>query len=149
MYRFRLEPLLSHRRHLEDVCKKELASCERQLSGERGKLRRLKEKKHHSTQELLAKQKININASLLILSVNYIRQLSKSIEEQAICVHKATRKVNQKRAELLEIMKNRKTLEKLKEKDQSAHQQIMLKNECKLMDEAAYVRYAGKASRPK
>ena len=149
MYRFKLQPLLNHRRHLENVCKKELASNQRQLADERGKLRRLEEKKHHRTQELLAKQKRPINVSSIILSVNYIRQLSKSIENQATCVHEATRKVNQKRAELLEITKNRKTLEKLKEKDQKAHQQKILQDECKLMDEAAFVRYARKISRLK
>ncbi len=141
MYRFKLEPLLKHRRHLENVSKKELANSERQLADERAKLRRLKEKKHYSTQEMQAIQNRPINVSLIILSVNYIRQLSKRIEKQATCVHEATRKVNQQRAELLKITKNRKTLEKLKEKDQKAHQQKMLQNECKLMDEAAFTRY--------
>jgi flagellar FliJ protein len=144
MYRFNLEALLNHRRHQEEVCQKELAQIERQLADERGKLNRLKEDKQENTQKLQAKQKIHINVSVIILSVNYIRQLSKNIKKQAQCVRLSTRKVNQKRTELVMIVKKRKILEKLKEKEQLAYQQKMLQNERKLMDEVAAIRHARK-----
>ena len=144
MYRFTLEALLNHRRHQEEVCQKQLAQTERQLADERRKLYRLKEDKRENTQKLQAKQKNHINVSVIILSVNYIRQLSKNIEKQTDCVREAARKVNQKRSELVMIVKKRKTLEKLKEKEQLAYQQIMLQNERKLMDEVASIRHARK-----
>jgi flagellar export protein FliJ len=144
MYRFKLEALLNHHRHQEDVCQKELARTEVQLSDEREKLRRLQEEKRENTQKLQAKQKAHINVSAIILSVNYIRQLSKNIEKQAECVREVTWKVNQKRTELVKIVKKRKTLEKLKEKEQLVYHQKMLQNERKLMDEAASARHARK-----
>ncbi|MCP4628785.1 MAG: flagellar export protein FliJ [bacterium] len=144
MYRFKLEALLNHRRHQEEIRQKELAQTERQLADERGKLNRLKEDKQENTQKLQAKQKIPINVSVIILSVNYIRQLAKNIEKQAECVRVTTRKVNQKRTELVMMVKKRKTLEKLKEKEQLVYQQKMLQNERKLMDEVAAIRHARK-----
>ena len=144
MYHFKLEALLNHHRNQEGVCQKELARTEGQLSDEREKLCRLEEEKRENAQKLQAKQKTHINVSEIILSVNYIRQLSKNIEKQADCVREATRKVNQKRSELVKIVKKRKTLEKLKEKEQLVYHQKMLQNERKLMDEAASTRHARK-----
>jgi flagellar FliJ protein len=144
MYRFKLETLLNHRRHQEEVCQKQLAQTEKQLADERKKLDRMKQKKRENTQELQAKQKIQINVSIIALTLNFIRQLSMKIEQQTDRVRLATRKVNQKRSELVMIVKKRKTLEKLKEKEQLAHQQTILQSERKLMDEVAGIRHVRK-----
>ncbi len=144
MYRFKLEALLNHRRHQEEVCQKELAQTERQLADEQGKLRQQKREKRENIQKLQAKQKEKLNVSDIILSVNYIQQLSKNIEDQKKCVREATKTVNQKRNELIIIVKKRKTLEKLKEKEWLAYQQIMMQTERKLMDEVASTRHARK-----
>ena len=144
MYRFKLEALLNYRRHQEEICQKELAQTERQLADVRGKLRRLIEEKRDNTQKLQARQKVHINVSVIILSVNYIRQLSKKIEKQTDCVRVAIRKVNQKRTKLVMTVKKRKTLERIKEKEQLAYQQKMLQNERKLMDEVASIRHVRK-----
>ena len=144
MFRFKLEALLNHRRHQEEVCQKELAQTERQLTAEQAKLRRQKEEKRHNVQMLQAKQQDHVNVSEIILSVNYIQQLTKNIEVQKICVRDAAGKVNQKRNELIFIVKKRKTLEKLKEKEWNNYQQKMMQNERKLMDEVASTRHARK-----
>ena len=65
-----------------------------------------------------------------------------NIEKQTDCVREATLKVNQKRTELVMIVKKQKTLEKLKENEQLVYQQKMLQNERKLMDEVASIRHA-------
>jgi len=144
MYRFKLEALLNHRRHQEEICQKELAQTERLLADEKGKLRRQKKEQRDNIQKLQAKQKKIVNVSDLILSVNYIQQLLKNIEDQKKCVREATKKVNQKLNELIIIVKKRKTLEKLKEKDWLAYQEKMMQNERKLMDEVASTRHARK-----
>ncbi len=144
MYRFKLEALLNHRRHQEEVCQKELAQTERQLADEQGKLRQRKREMRENIQKLQAKQKEKLNVSDIILSVNYIQQLSKNIEDQKKCVRQATKKVNQKRNELIIIVKKRKTLEKLKENEWLAYQQILMQTERKLMDEVASTRHARK-----
>jgi len=142
MHRFKLEPLLRHRRHQEEICQKELAESERLVADEKDKLRRLKKEKRIKVQNLQANQKENIDVSLLSLSMNYIRQLSKQIEEQKKCVREASKKLNQKRSELIIIVKKRKTLEKIKEKSRLTYQRQMMQNERKFMDEVASTRQA-------
>ena len=141
MYQFKLEALLNHRRHQEEVCQKQLAQTERQLVDEQDKLRRQKKEERENILNLQAKQKDNINVADIILSVNYIQQLSNKIKVQKNSVREATKKVNQKRNELIGIVKKRKTLEKLKEKQWLAYQQKMMQNERKLMDEVASTRH--------
>jgi flagellar FliJ protein len=144
MHRFKLEALLNHRRHQEEICQKELAQTERLLADEKDKLRRLKNEQVDNIQKLQIKQKEIKNVSDIILSVSYIQQLSEKIEEQKNWVDEATKTVNQKRHELITIVKKRKTLEKLKEKDWLAYQQKMMQYERKFMDDAASTRHTRK-----
>jgi len=144
MHRFTLEALLNHRRHQEAVCQKQLAQSQRVLAEETGKLRRLKNEKRDNIETLKIKQKAKINVSDIILSVNYIQQLSQKIDKQKIWVQQAAQTVNQKRHELITIVKKRKTLEKLKEKERLAYQQKMMQNERKFMDDVASTRHARK-----
>jgi len=144
MFRFKLETLLNHSRHLEEVGQTELARAQRRLADEQVILRRQKKEKRENVQKLQNKQREKINVSDILLYVNFIDQLSKDIARQANCVRVATRRVNQKRSELVKFMKKRKTLERLKEKESLAYQQKMLQNERKLMDEAASTRHVRK-----
>jgi len=144
MYRFKLEALLNHRRHQEEICQKELARRLRILAGEQEKLRHAKLLKRENILKLQTGQKNNINVSDIILYLNYIAQLSKKIDEQIICVREAGKQVNQKRNELIGIMKKRKTLEKLKEKDWLAYQNKTMQDERKFIDEVAVTRHARK-----
>jgi flagellar FliJ protein len=144
MYRFKLETLLNHRRHQEEVCQKELAQAERRLADEKAQLRRLKNEKRDNIARLQINQKKKINVSDIILSVNYIQQLSEKIAEQKNRVQQATRTANQKRSELISIVKKRKTLETLKEKERLAYEQKVILDERKIMDDVASTRHARK-----
>ena len=144
MYRFKLEALLNHRRHQEEICQKELALLQRKFADEQEKLRRKKQQKRENVLKLQIRQKGSISVSDIILYMNFIAQLSKKIEDQAMRVREAAKKFNHKRNELIGIMKKRKTLEKLKEKDWLAYQKKMMQDERKFMDEVATTRQARK-----
>jgi len=143
MYRFKLEALLKHRRHQEEACQKELAQARRKLDDEQEELSRKKREHREDIQKLQTKQKESGDVSGIILYINYIQQLSKEIEYQTGRVQEAAKKVDQKRNELILIVKKRKTLEKLKDKEWQTHQQRILQDERKLMDEIASTRHAG------
>jgi flagellar FliJ protein len=117
---------------------------QRKFADEQEKLRRKKQQKRENVLKLQTRQKEGISVSDIILYMNFIAQLSKKTEEQAIRVRDAAKKVNQKRNELIGIMKKRKTLEKLKEKDWLAYQKKMMQDERKFMDEMATIRQARK-----
>ena len=144
MYQFKLQALLNHRRHQEELCQQELAQFRRKLAAEQEKLRRQKQQKRENIQRLQTRQKESTGISDILLYINYIAQLSKTIETQTTCVREAAKKVKQKRNELIDIMKKRKTLEKLKEKDWRAYQKKKLQDERKFMDEVAAARHVRK-----
>ena len=144
MYRFKLEALLNHRRHQEEICQKELAQAQRELSEERVKLNRKKKLKQESLKKLQTKKKENPTVSDIMLHMNYLTRLSKDIENQALRVQKNTKLVDQKRHELISIIKKRKTLKKIKFKDWQAYQQKLIQDERKLMDEVASTRHVRK-----
>ena len=141
MYRFKLEALLNHRRYQEEVCQKELAQAERVLSDEQKKLDRKKSEKQESLEKLHTKKKENPIVFDIMLHMNYLTQLSKDIEGQALRVHNSTKLVDQKRQELTSIMQKRKTLKKIKYKDWQTYQQKLMQDERKLLDEVASTRH--------
>ena len=144
MYQFKLEALLTHRRHQEEAGQKELAKVRRKLFDEREKLNRIKREKQKSLEKLQAKKKDSTTVSNILLYMNFIQQLSKEIENQALRVHKSTKIVDHKRHELVSIMQKHKTLKKLKDKEQQAYQQKLMQNERKAIDELASIRHARK-----
>ena len=144
MYQFRFQVLLNHRRHQEEVSQKELAEAQRELSDARQKLNGIKRKMRENIQQLHARQKERHNASNILMFTNYIEQLSRGIVSQNQRVQQAAQKVTQKRDHLIAVMKKRKTLEKLKEKEWLAYQQKMMQAERKFNDEVAANRHIRK-----
>jgi flagellar export protein FliJ len=144
MYRFRLEALLHHRRYQEEVCQKELAQAQSELSDEQVELNRKKNQRQESLEKLQTKKKKYLTVCDIMLHMNYLTQLSKDIENQALRVKKSSKLVEQKRHELISIMKKRKTLKKIKNKELQIYQQKLMQDERKLMDEVATIRHLRK-----
>ena len=145
MFKFNLQPLLNHRRYLEEVLQKELAQFRKRLTAEQNKLRRLKEKKREYSQRLQQRQKVNGTVSDLILYLRYLDRLSTELKHQHQQVIAAEKAFKTKRNDLIESMKKRKVLEKLKENRSKAYQQQMLKYERKFMDEVAAKQFSSKS----
>ena len=137
MYRFNLESLLNHRRYQEEILQKELASLKIRLASEKDQLRVLKKKKRQYLGQLQRKQQSGRPVSEIKLYLHFVEHLSKEMDAQNQRVLRVEKGFNLKRQDLVEAMKKRKTLEKLKEKGFQAHQHKMLKKEREFMDEVA------------
>ena len=137
MYRFNLEPLLNHRRYQEEVLQKELAGLKIRLAAEKDKLWVLRQKKRKTVQQLQEKQTDGRLVSEIKLFVDFLDQLSKEMEAQRENVLEAERNFSLKRRDLIAAMKNRKTLDRLKEKGLQAYEQEQFKKERSFMDEVA------------
>lgn len=137
MYKFNLQPLLNHRYYQEEILQKEFAESKKYLTEEQEKLRIIKQKKREYSQELQQRQRNDFTVSELILYFRYLDRLSKDLDNQKHRVAIAEKQFNQKRKDLIEIMKMRKMLEKLKEKRWKGFQYRMLKKERDSMDEIA------------
>ena len=141
MYRFKLQTLLNHRRHQAEVCQKELAEAQRDLSDAQKKLKGIRKDKRDNIQKLQARQTERHNASKILIFINYIEQLSRDLDAQMQQVDHASQHVTEKRDNLIAILKKRKTLEKLKEKQWLEYQRKMMQAERKFNDEIAATRY--------
>jgi len=141
MYQFKLQALLNHNHHQEEVSQKELAEAQRELTDARKKLKGLKKDKHENIQKLQTRQEGRHHKSEILIFINYLSQLSNDIKAQAQQVHTAAENVTQKRNHLIAIMKKCKTLEKLKEKEWHEYQRKMLQAERKFNDEVAATRH--------
>jgi flagellar FliJ protein len=145
MFKFNLQSLLNHRRYQEEILQKELAQSRNRLVAEQNKLRQLKEKKREYSRRLQQRQRKSGTASDLILYLQYLDRLSMELEHQNRQVIAAEKDFKNRRNDLIEIMKKRKILEKLKEKRSKSYHQQMLKNERKFMDEVAANQFSSKS----
>jgi flagellar FliJ protein len=137
MYKFRLDSILNHRRYQEQALQKELAALKKNLTQEQNKQQAIKDKRHMYSLELQQQQSKDGTVSEIGLYLKYIDRLSQDLDAQRQRVSTAAKQLDQKRQSLLDMMKKRKTLDKLKEKGLRNYQQKMLKKERAFMDEVA------------
>jgi flagellar FliJ protein len=146
MFKFHLQPVLNHRQFIEDALQKAYVHLKTRLSRAQDLLSRWELKKHDLSEELKQKQRQGTNSSALLLYINYLNQLSADIKQQQIKIRHLEEQTGQKREELLDAMKNRKALEKLKEKKATEHKDLLNKKEQAFLDEIG-VRRHGRPNR--
>ena len=143
MYRFNLESLLNYRRYQEEILQKELADFKNLLVKLEQQLRQLVQARRKASLELHQRQKKGGTVCGLMMYFRYLDRLAADIEKQKRLVGQVRKQFEQKRRELLDIVKKRKTLEKLKEKGLKVFQQQQLKKERDLLDGVAATRFNG------
>jgi flagellar FliJ protein len=137
MFKFRFETLLVARRHAEETLQRELSEARRTLAAEQDALRDKKSTRQQCLRNLRRKQQQGFRVPDIHLYGPYLERLERDIGVQQKRVAGAERNVSQKRQALAEGVKRRKTLEKLKEKDQEDYLKAMAVRERKFMDEVA------------
>ncbi|MCU0590668.1 MAG: flagellar export protein FliJ [Desulfobacterales bacterium] len=137
MFHFRFETLLNVRRHAEECLQKELSEARQALTDEQSVLRDKKNARRQCLQEQRRKQHRGFRGPDMLLFGNYLQRLERDIDAQQKRVATAERRVGQKRQALIEAMKKRKIIEKIKEKDRDSHLRALAELERKFIDEAA------------
>ena len=137
MFKFRFETLLSARRNAEEIHQKELAKVRRELSAEQAALRELRGNRRRCMRELQRIHQQGFHASEVQLYEPYLARLERDIDRQQKHVAGAEHKMVQKRNALVEAVKKRQVLEKLKDKDFRAHVNANALSERKFMDDVA------------
>lgn len=136
-YKFKLEKVLEWREDGEKQEAKAFAVIINELQGQEEALEKLK----------ITYEKIKADI-LKLRNINEIKQqymfkqmIENQIEAQLILIENTKLKLEKQRLELLEAQKNRKIMEKLKEKDYSLYQENMLLAEQKELDEMAVLKH--------
>jgi len=137
MYKFSLEPVLKYRKLLEEDIQKDFAVLKRQLLDEKVRLSNFEQVRDRFSGELQQKQVKSISVSDILLYTDYLQEVSKEIKKQSEKILEAEKRVDQKREELVGAMKNRKIIDRLREKGLKTHAQELSKKEQDLMNEVA------------
>jgi len=137
MYKFNLETVWNQRKSVAEGLQKELADFKKKLADERRLLAVFKKAKKAASKELQREKMKSITVFEIRLYVNFIEQLSGDIEKQEEKVSDAKKICDEKRENLIEAMKNRKAIEKLKEKGFKQYQHEVAKKEQVFLNEVA------------
>ena len=141
MYRFNLQVLLDYRKRIEEGFQIELSLIQRELENARQALLSSQQEKTHYEEELAEREAREVNLPESILYRDYLRGIRKKIQEQRDRVATIKIKFDKKQEELLAATKNRKVLEKVKEKHAKEFMEELQKQERAFVDEVGIRRY--------
>jgi len=144
MYTFNLQIVLDHRQFIEDNLKKELAEIKQQVAKNRQQLNMMQRKEMDTAAVLKDEQTKGLSSDGVIAYHAYLNNLADRIENQKTTLGKLVKIESEKQSELLEAVKRRQILEKLKEQGLDRYNRAILKKEMELIDELAVNRFARK-----
>jgi len=136
-FSFRLESMLKIAINQEEDAKKYLAFTLSELKNGREQLLALSQLQTKALRALVEDQKGKISINKLISNHHYCQFLKSEVEKKQNEVMNLEKKVEQARENLQEIMKKRKILEKLEEKQYSSFLSEEQRNLQKELDEIA------------
>ncbi len=137
MYQFSLEPVLQHRITVEEKLQKELADIQYQQMQMREQEQCMEERRQRLFEDMRRKQMEGLTVSESLTYSDFCSVMNVEIELLKIQLRQLDKKVHDKRKELLEAVKNRKILDKLKERQTLVYQTMLQKQEQDFIDEMA------------
>ncbi len=136
-FSFRLENILEIRRQQEKVEQKKFAKEQANYQKEVDFLKVLFERRKETYENLIKLEKQKFDKRIRMIHVDFVEKTNVDIDLQRINVEKAEVKLKKQRSLLLEAMKKRKILEKLREKKKEDYNLEMKNEEQKILDEVA------------
>ena len=141
MYRFNLEALLQYRVFIEKKLQKEFIILKQALFDEKEKLNTYIKEREKNMIEFDQKHQEGISVSTSLLYKNFFYRLEKELEQQKAQVDQVKKQVDEKNSDLIDAIKKRKMLDKLKEKGLQLYMDKLAKKEQKFIDEVAINNY--------
>ncbi|WP_408954549.1 flagellar export protein FliJ [Natroniella sp. ANB-PHB2] len=136
-FSFGLQSVLNLREQEETLVQKELAKLQHKYNQVKNNLDRYKTKKQNCQQQLERVEAEEIDLFSALRARNYIKYLTEEIEELLLQLEYWEDKIEQCRIRLLEKVKEKKTLVKLKDQQYEGHLEEVLQEEQKINDELA------------
>jgi flagellar protein FliJ len=135
MYKFPLQPVLNHRKLLEEDLQKKLALLRKIVVDEKQRLKTFKKTKNNLIGEMKQKQREGIAVSEMLMYLHFLDCLSRDLEKQKEVVLEVERRYEEGREGLIAAMKNRKILGRLKEKQEKVYKYNLIRTEQSFFDE--------------
>jgi len=141
---FKLEAVLTHRQHQEESARKVFADAARELSRARQVLTDMEKVRAQYRRAMRLKQDNNGSAMELILYTRYLARLASEINEQQHTIETLAANKEEKRMVLMTALKDRKVIEKLKERYLADEEKKERDMEQKLVNDVAISRFQRK-----
>lgn len=135
MFKFKLQPVLRYRKRIEEKFQLELSKIKIRFGEEKKKLYLLIQNKDECEREICSKYRKGITPSAIILYFNFIDKIKMDIEKQKSILKDLEIKIEEKRKELLRALKERKIIEKLREKREREYLEDLNRRERIFLDE--------------
>ena len=139
---FRLQPVLNYKSNKADTLEVEFAQLKMAYENEVGILRQFQQTRSQGVSALHLQQNGKLNCETIQFHHQYLQALDELITQQAILVEEARYKVDIKRDELVRIVKDQKTLEKLRDNHLAERRRDFHRREVRIVDDLVTTRYA-------
>ncbi|AGB40629.1 flagellar export protein FliJ [Halobacteroides halobius DSM 5150] len=136
-FEFRLQSLLDLREQEEQLLQKKLFEIKQKYNQVKEEIKRLADNKKEWQEKIEVKTQQGVRAQNLLRYRNYIEYLESEIEELELQLDHWSQKLDECQQKLLDKVKERKTVSKLKEKEYEKHWQELLQKRQKINDEIA------------
>lgn len=145
MYHYKLQAVLDYRKMIEDHLKKELSEIREKIALEEDLLNALKRKEMKTIRALKKEQDSGISSYQVVAYHTYLDRLLKRMAEKQALVDELRTEETRKHENVLEAVKKRKMLDRLKSKGVDRYRQMILDQETKFIDEIAVNQFARKS----
>lgn len=135
-YSFKMEKVLEYRSNMEKTKVEDYAKINILLNKEKEHLDNLESEYNSKT------KKIVTNVSEMKMQLMYKEKLKKQLNSQKEKVDEISTNLEDARGNLIEARKDRKIMEKLKEKDKEKFDAVAASNEQKELDDISIMKYA-------
>jgi flagellar protein FliJ len=141
MFIFKLQSVLDYRINIEEKILNEFSKIRRELEAEELKLKNLKQERANLIDALRKMQNRSLHIDDITLYISYVEQVREDEKKQKILIVQVKEKLEAKRKELLEAVKKKKVMEKLKERHTEEYEDSMRMMEQKNFDEMAVLMF--------
>lgn len=141
MFTFTLQSVLEQRKNAEDRLQKELAHLDRQLQAQKAALNDLRARRSQCSRSLQQSQCKGISIGDARIYMSFLERTDRKIEAAVEALNQLRAQHHQKRLQVLEAVKQRKAMEKLKERKYRQWRKAQNRREQAQLDEAAVARF--------
>jgi len=141
MFIFKLRSVLEYRINIEEKIHNEFSEKKRELDTQRLMMKSLIKERNNLIAELRTMKDKPVPANDFAVYISYVEQVRENEKKQKIVIHQVKEQVESKRKELLEAVKKRKIMEKLKQQHTEEYNNNLRNLEQKASDEMSVLKF--------
>jgi flagellar FliJ protein len=141
MFNFRLQSVLEYRMNMEEKILNEFSETKRELDVERTRMKYLVKERINLITELRDMQDKPLPADDFANYISYLEKVRENEKKQKIVIHQVKEQLESKRKELIEAVKQRKIMEKLRKRHVEEYNDNLRNLEQKSSDEMSVLKF--------